>query len=140
MTDAAHDALDGYVRATFMERQALLINALKTERQQDVAIKGAMQQAASLHWMSGIGMQIITGGFEGFIRILFEGCRINEPTLEWFAFKQDILAAHATQAEAVRTARAAFEATNPKVQRAETTTTPPKEKQSHSQKRKSTRS
>lgn len=138
LTDVAHEALDAYVRAIYMERQAKLIDALKTERQQDVAIRGAMQQAASLQWLTGTGFQIMSG-VDGMLRILYEGCRINDPTLEFVSFKQDILGAYETQAEAVRQARLAFDITNPKVPGAPTQA-PTTGKSSRSRSTKSTRS
>lgn len=114
LTDDAHDALNAFVRSVVMDRQALLIDRLKTERQQQVAITGALQQVSAVEWTNGVGLQIM-GTIDGVLRLLYEGCRINDQSLEYQSFKADILSAYEDKAQAIRDARVAFEATNPKV-------------------------
>lgn len=137
LTDDSHDALNAYVRSILMDRQAELINRLKTDAQQRVAITGALQQTSTVEWMKGAGLQIM-GTLDGVLRLLYEGCRVNDQALEYMSFKQDILNAYNDHAEAARIARVAFEATNPKVQGASAVPATNAKTRSRSQRKKPT--
>lgn len=135
LTDAAHDALTAWVRQRFHEEHAALVDSLRTHDQQEAAIRELIKTSSALTWHDSVGMKYIST-VDGILRLLYEGCRVSEPTLEFVAFKADILAACANEAAAVRVSRTAFEECNPKVpaQKAELTTSPA----SKQRKRKST--
>lgn len=112
LTDEAHDALTAWVQSVFHAEQSAFVDSLKTEKQQQLAIQAIIREAAGLQWTSPMGQKYI-GTVEGMMRLLYEGCRVNEPTLEFAAFKRDIFEKHQNDASAVRASRIAFEACNP---------------------------
>ena len=71
-------ALDEYVRAKFVARTAPLIEALKSEKDKQLAFAVAFRQSFALTWLSGEGAKTI-GTVDGMAHLLYEGVRKNHP-------------------------------------------------------------
>lgn len=114
LNDAAHDALSQYVQDAYMIERRQVIDKLSPGAQQDAAIRIVLHESIALTWFSPIGVKYMST-INGMMRLAYEGCRINDKTLEFNAFKADILAKYKTESEAVRESRTTFEALNPSI-------------------------
>jgi hypothetical protein len=78
----------------------------------DAIVRVCMNAVASMTWTEGVGLSI-AATVEGALRLLYEGCRVLEPSLEYVSFKNDIVKRYTDEAELARISRETFQECNP---------------------------
>lgn len=89
LNDESHLSLDEWVKSKYIQAVVKLNAALPQEDRAE-ALNVAYKEISTLSWMSGFGAKLM-GTVEGVAQLLYEGIRINDPSIKPAQLAKDLL-------------------------------------------------
>jgi len=97
LTDKDIDEVDNWLRSTYLQTARLGLEGLNEEERQEL-LGVALKTARGLSFMSKDGAKI-AGSLDGVTRVVWQGLKVNHPSLTYDAFKAEIFALKKVDAE-----------------------------------------